>query len=91
MNALLDEQKAQLGDINDMTSIQAERYKAIQNIQKQANKALEDGLTSTEQKMLDLLDVQEDLVDQARALSTEAEELQKLLDDHASTKAGREA
>ena len=88
MNALLDEQKAQLGDINDMTSIQAERYKAIQNIQKQANKALEDGLTSTEQKMLDLLDVQEDLVDQARALSTEAEELQKLLDDHASTKAG---
>jgi len=76
MNALLEEQKAQLGDIDKMNSKQAERYKAIQNIQIQSNKALEEGLTSTEQKMQDLLDIREEIVEKGRGLLRSRKKLQ---------------
>ena len=79
MNALLEEQKAQLGDIDKMNSKQAERYKAIQNIQIQSNKALEEGLTSSEQKMQDLLDLREEIVEKGKRLVEEQEEITKLL------------
>ena len=79
MNALLEDQKKQLGDIDEMNSKQAERYQAIQNIQEQANKALEQGLTSTEQKMQDLLDLREDIVEKGKRLVEEQEEITKLL------------
>ena len=48
MNALLDEQMAKMGKINDLTDEQVERYSALQTIQEQVNEAQADGLTSTE-------------------------------------------
>ena len=82
MNAMLDQQMAKMGDINDLTDEQVERYHALQTIQTQVNTALSEGLTSTELKYQNLIDAQEKLNDEAKGLTEEMTTLQEILDEN---------
>jgi phage-related protein len=82
MNALLDQQMAKMGEINDLTDQQVERYSALQTIQEQVNEAQSDGLTSTELKYQNLIDAQKQLNEEAKGLSDEMTTLQEILEEN---------